>query len=114
MEAEDNRNKIIENFKKFSVNPENINLSQMWKTLKKLWPKCGPTLPTAKKNHRGKIVTGPNELKKLLAKEYKELIRSRPIRPDFLERENLKNLIFEMKIKLVQAHCSPDWNISDL
>ena len=33
MEAEDNRKKIFENFKKFSENPGNINLSQMWKTL---------------------------------------------------------------------------------
>ena len=69
MEAEDNRNKIFENFQKFSENPGNINISQMWKTLKKLWPKCGPTLPTAKRNHKGKIVTGPQELKRLLAKE---------------------------------------------
>ena len=77
----------------------------MWKTLKKLWPMCGPTLPTAKKNNRGKIVTGPNELKKLLAKEYKERLRSCSIRPDFLENDNLTNLIFEMKTKLAQAHC---------
>ena len=114
MEAEDNRNQIIENFKKFSENPENINLSQMQKTLKKLWPKCGPTLPTANKNHRWKIVTGPNELKKFSAKEYKQRLRTPPIRPDFMENDNLKNPILEMKITLAQAHCSQDRNISDL
>ena len=78
IEAEENRNKIMEHFKKFADDPENIN--QMWKTLKKLWPKCGPSLPTAKKNHQGKTVTGPGELKQLFAKEYKERLRTRPMR----------------------------------
>ena len=61
-EAKENRKIIMENFKYFSDNPESVNLSQMWKIVKKLWPKCGTTLPTAKKNHRGKIVSGPHEL----------------------------------------------------
>ena len=56
IDAEENRNKIIKHFKSYSDNPDNINLQNMWKTLKKLWPKCRSTLPTAKRNHRGKIV----------------------------------------------------------
>ena len=82
MEAEDNREKILEHFKCYSDDPERINVTQMWKTVSKLWPKCGTTLPTTKKNHMGKIISGPRELKKLLAKEYKERLRSRPVRPD--------------------------------
>ena len=38
----------------------------------KLWPKVGPTLLAAKKNHAGRIVSEQTELKTLLAKEYKE------------------------------------------
>ena len=38
-EASENRNKIIKNFKTLSDNPENINLAQMWKLCKKIWPK---------------------------------------------------------------------------
>ena len=81
-ESEINRNKIMENFKSFSDNPENINLGQVWQTMKKLWPKYGATVPSAKKDHNGKIVTAPSKLKKLLAKEYKERLRTRPVRPD--------------------------------
>ena len=72
MEAEENRNIIMKHFKRFSEDSENINLHQVWKTIKNLWPKCGRTLPSAKRNFRGKIVSGPTELKKLLAQEYKE------------------------------------------
>ena len=62
----------MKNFKSYSDNPEQINMSQMWKTLQKLWPKCVNSLPSAKKNHRGKVISGPRGLKKLLAKEYRE------------------------------------------
>jgi hypothetical protein len=50
----------------------------MWQRIKKICLKPGTTLPTAKKNHRGRIVSAPGELKKLLAKEYKETLRDRP------------------------------------
>ena len=55
LEAEENKNKLVENFEFFSDNPEKINMSQMWKLMKKLWPKTGNNLPTAKKNHKGKL-----------------------------------------------------------
>ena len=61
----------MENFKNFIENPESVNISQVWKTLKKMSPKQEATLPTAKSNHKGKIVTGPSEIKRLMAKEYK-------------------------------------------
>ena len=59
-------------------------LMLMWQTLKKISPKSGISLPTAKKNHRGRIVSAPGELKKLLAKEYKDRLRISPRRPDLL------------------------------
>ena len=71
MEAVENRNKLMENFKYFSDNPEKINLSKMWKLLKKISPKNGTSLPNAKKNHKGRIISGARELKTLLSKEYK-------------------------------------------
>ena len=109
-----NHEKIVKNFKSLSENPENINLQQMWKLCKKVWPKCGVTLPTAKRNQRGKIVSGPREIRKVLAREYKDRLRSRPIRPDLKGLKKRKKLIFKMKIKLAQAKTSPDWNMSDL
>ena len=53
-EAKENRDKIIKHFKSYSDNPESINLHQMWQTLAKISPKSGTSLPTAKKNHRGR------------------------------------------------------------
>ena len=71
--------------------------------MRKLWPKVEPKLPSAKKNHRGKIISEPNALKLLLAKEYKERLRARPVRPDFRNSDIMKNQIFKMKLKLAAS-----------
>ena len=100
IEAEENRNKIIKNFKEFSDNPENVNLHNVWKKIKQIWPKYCSTIPTAKKNHQGKIVTGPKDIKNLLAREYRDRLRSRPTRPDLKTLRSRKRQIFQMKLEI--------------
>ena len=113
-EAETNRNIILKHFQSFSENPENVSLGQVWKTMNKLWPKCGESLPAAKKDHKGKIVSAPKALKKLLAKEYKERLRTRKIRPDLKHLEEKKKRIFLMKLKLAESNRSALWTLSEL
>ena len=113
-EAEENRNLIVKNFKKFSDNPESINLNEMWKQSKSLWPKTKAILPTAKRNHRGRIVSSPKEIKNVLSKEYKHRLRSRPIRPDMKSLKKRKKLIFKLKQKLSQLSKTQDWTMKDL
>jgi len=103
MEAEDNRNIIIKHFKSLSDDPEKVNLTQMWKNMRKIWPKHGNNLPSAKRNHQGKIITDPRALKLLISKEYKERLRSRPLRPDLVEKEIYKNNIFDLKMAIAST-----------
>ena len=65
-------------------------------------------------NHEGKIVTDPKALKILLAKEYSERLRTRPIRKDFIENEKYKSKIFDFKMKIAASTKSPHWSKSDL
>ena len=89
-------------------------MSKMWKLLKKVCPKFENSLPTAKRNHKGKLVSGAQEIKTLLAKEYKERLRTRPVRPDMMYMKNRKKLIFQMKMKLSKCKSSPDWTKKNL
>ena len=114
MEAKLNRDKIIKHFKAFSDDPEMINLQQMWKTLNKLWPKVELKIPSAKKNHKGQIISEPNALKHLLAKEYRERLRERPVRPDFDNLEDRKNKIFKQKLRLASMIKSKPWTMNNL
>ena len=113
-EARENRDIILKIFKEISEDPDKINLQQMWKMSKKLWPKNIISLPTAKRNHMGKIVTGPRDVRNVLAKEYKNRLRSRPMRPDLIKMKERKKIIFKMKMKLAESVSTPDWQMKDL
>ena len=59
-------------------------------------------------------MSGPTEIKKLMAKEYRERLRTRPIRLDLEFLKISKKKIFEMKMKIAEAEESPPWDADDL
>ena len=89
LEAEQTYQLLKKQFERFSDNPESINLQEVWKVLKKVCPKQVSTVPMAKKNHKGDLVTNCNELKKLLAKEYKQRLRNRHKRFEKKKKRNI-------------------------
>ena len=89
-------------------------MQKMWKSLKNLCPKLSPTLPSAKQNHRGKIVSSQKDIKKLLFNEYKNRLRTRPVRKDFKSVRIRRKKIFGMKMKLSKFQKSPPWTMEDL
>ena len=94
-EATENREKIMKNFAYFSENPDQIELQKMWKTLKSICPKIKPSLPSAKRNLKGKLVSSQKDIKNLLAAEYKNRLRSWPMRHDLKQVEKRKEQLFE-------------------
>ena len=104
----------MEHFNQFKDNPEKVNVTNMWKILKKLWPKFGNSVPMAKRNHQGKLISGAKELKLLMLKEYTQRLRNRPLRPDLKHMSTRKNLIFQLKMKIAQKRQSSEWTIKNL
>ena len=72
------------------------------------------SIPTAKRNHKGKIVSAPGELKKLLAKEYKDRLRTRPFRPDMKTMKMSKEKNFKLKMRLAKRNVSSEWTMDQL
>ena len=69
-------------FRKYCDKSKSGVLSEMWQLKKKLFPKKASTLPSAKINYQGKIVTEPKELTKLIGEEYGRIrLRKRPCHP---------------------------------
>ena len=114
IEAEEKRLIVLKKFKRFSDNPENVNLQEIWKVLKSLGPKFKSSNPMAKGNHRGKIISNSDQIRALLAKEYKQRLRARPKRSDLGDLEIRKNETFDLQMKLAEANISKEWNMSDL
>ena len=71
-------------------------------------------LPAAERNHRGKIVSSSREIKKVISKEYKDRLRSRPVRPDLRSIKKRKRCIFKMKMRLAKSNKSLPWTMKDL
>ena len=113
-EAEENREILMKNFKPLADNPESINLKEMWKLHSKLWPKNSICLPVAKRNFKGKLLSSPRDIKNLLSLEYKNRLRSRPLRPDLKCITKNKKRIFKMKMALANSRKSELWKMEDL
>ena len=69
----------------------------MWKLKSKYFPKKRRSLPVAKVNEDGHIITNKNELKHLYLKHYSHGMTSRPIKFD------LKTFIYETEESLFKV-----------
>ena len=90
VESKENRDKIIKEFKYLSDNPEKNELQKMWKSLKKICPKFKVSLPCAKRNLKGKIISSQQDIKNKLSAEYKNRLRTRPMRDDLKSVQDRK------------------------
>ena len=78
-QAKLNLDKIKQNI--FTLKVSKNNQQSIWKIKNKFLTKKQPTLPVAKKNIDGKIVTNKNKLKNLYREHFSHRMRSRPILP---------------------------------
>ena len=62
----------------------------------------------------GQLISEPKMLKELLVKDYRNRLRARPPRPDFIDLENRKNRIFQLKMQIASKNKSKLWNMDDL
>ena len=112
--AEENFQKIKDNFQSLSAPSEKLNNNGMWNLMKKVFPKNAQTLPVAKKNNLGQIITNPEMMKDLYLETFVQRLRHRPIKTDFEELKKLKETLFELRLSLVKKRKSKPWSMKDL
>ena len=91
--AERNRNKIMDNFKHLDQSEGETFANGIWKIKKKIMPKNKTSLPAAKVDVNGKLVTEPKALKKLYLETFQHRLRSRPSKKDYVEIEQLQETL---------------------
>ena len=111
---DENRNKVMDNFKNVNGNNGNLSHRGVWKLKKKYFPKIKPTLPTGKKNLKNHLITNPEELKKLYIETFKFRLRHRPAKSNFLEILDLQEELFKMRLELSKKKKTPAWQMKDL
>ena len=68
--------------KEFGESMGSMNMLEVWKHFKKLYPKIILFLPVAKVNSNGTLVTNDSEVKELLLNTFMFRMRPRPMKPD--------------------------------
>ena len=71
-------------------------------------------MPTAKRNNKGKIICGPTEIEKLLAEDYKNRLRKRPVRPILETMKLKKNNLLQQKLNLAANKKTIMWTMKEL
>ena len=86
--AEKNVKEVVETIKSLGGDEHSLSgagRKQMWKLLKRKFPKNIPVVPVGKKDGTGNIITNHEGLKNLYLKTYIHRLRNRPIKSDFEE-----------------------------
>ena len=86
----------------------------MWKVKQRVCPKQDVAYPVAKINKDGQMVSGKKELKKLYVDTYKERLKHRDMKPGYEQLRNLKENLFDARLKLAKIRKTENWKKSDL
>ena len=86
----------------------------MWKIKQKVCPKQEVSYPVAKLNQKGDMVSNRSELKDLSVNTYKERLKHRDIEPGYSKLRELKEGLFDLRIKLSKVNKSENWTQKDL
>ena len=111
---EENRQKVMDNFSEMNGVDGNLLHQGVWKTKQKLFPKIKPTLPVAKKNLKGQLITNPEELKNLYLDTFKFRLRHRPVQPGFEEILETQEELFKQRLEKAKENKTPPWKMKDL
>ena len=83
---------------------ENHNVNGvLWKMKSKVAPKRQKTQVTAKLDLSGKLVTAPEQLKSVYLEHLVQRLRHRPMRPEYQELRELKELLCQQRLDLVKT-----------
>ena len=86
----------------------------MWKIKKKLWPRRKPSLPVAKINHKGRLISSPKELLQTLHKEYKDRLRKRKVKSYLKEHMDIMHEVTKLKLAKAWINKSPCFTSEEL
>jgi hypothetical protein len=90
------------------------NTKGSWFLIRKVRPKHMPTVPVGKIDNNGKLIVDQVGLKKLYLETFLWRLRDRPIKPELVEIENIKNDVFKAILNICKKKRSPLWTMEDL
>ena len=112
--SEKNYEKVVENFKLLGNKSGQMQQQGIWSIKRKLFPKNKESLPFAKKDCDGKLITSQHLMKSLYLDTFLHRLRHRPMNKDYIKLKNLKELLFKRRLEYAMKKKSKPWNMNQL
>ena len=108
--SKENCDKIFENFKMLDQS-DGVGFSQgIWKIKNKQFLKISASVPAAKLNANGNMISDPNSIKKLYLETFTHRLRQRPPKQEYVELIELQQRLLEKRLLLSMDDKSPPWS----
>ena len=112
--AEENRNKVVDNFKQMENAEGLLHTNGMWSLKKKVFPNNKESLPFAKMDVDGKVITAQSQLKDLYIETFVHRLRHRPVQEDFKQLKYLNEELCARRLEYVKQQKTNPWTTSEL
>ena len=106
--------KVVDNLEVLANVDGTTNTNGVWGIMRKVFPKTMETLPFAKKDFDGNVISSQSELKLLYLKTFKNRLRHRPIKAGLAEIKRLKDDLCHERILVATENKSVPWKLDDL
>ena len=91
------------------------NSTNVWKEMEKAFPKKKQkTMPTGVTNIEGKIITNPDEKKRVILDHFKHRMRKRPVKEEIKSLMNYSNNLYKQRFRSAKFVESPAFTIDEL
>ena len=112
--AEKNYAKVVDNFKSLRNDSGTIQPLGIWNVKRRVFPKNKESLPTAKKNCEGKIITSQGLIKTLYLETFIHRLRHRPANDKYKYLKCLKEQLWQKRLKYSEQNKSAEWSETQL
>ena len=109
-----NLKKLSNIFKSLETDSGSTNLTEVWKQMRKSFPKKNKPLPTGVRNIKGKVITNPEEKKKVILEHFKFRMRKRPAKEEVKDILEFNEKLFEIRNKLAKNVKSSSFSMKEL
>ena len=90
------------------------NNTNVWKEMRKAFPKKTVSIPTGVKNIQGKVITNPKEKKTVILNHFLHRMRKRQIKEDVQEIVKTKKEALELRLEVVKEDKSVPFQKEEL
>ena len=112
--TEEIADKELEKLVKVTGELESEPNKNIWREMRKSYPKNIKPLPTGVKNFEGKVITNPREKKEVTLQHFEHRMRKRRVKEDVEEKIKLSENLFNERVKEAERNISPPFNINEL